>query len=193
MSYKIAVSGAARGKRVQKAREKAMLIGQAIAEAGCILITGATSGIPFFAAQGAKKAGGTVIGFSPGATKLDHVKSYKLPLDYHDVVVYTGFDYAGRNLLMTRAADAVIIVSGRIGTLNEFTIAFEDKKIIGVLLDSGGVADEIQGIVKRAKRGHGHVSYEANPKILIQKIIQALEKEDKQINYNNKNGIKKSR
>ena len=134
-----------------------------------------------------------VIGFSPGATKADHVKSYKLPLDYHDVVVYTGFDYAGRNLIMTRAADAVVVVSGRIGTLNEFTIAFEDKKIIGVLLDSGGVADEIQGIVKRAKRGCGHVSYSSNPKVLIQKIIQALKKEDKKLNNNKakKNGIKK--
>lgn len=192
MSYKIAVSGAAAGKRVQKAKKKAMQVGQTIAETGSLLITGATTGIPFFAAQGAKKAGGTVIGFSPAATKKDHVKSYRLPLDYHDVVAYTGFEYAGRNLLMTRAADAVIIISGRIGTLNEFTIAFEDKKIIGILLESGGIADEIQGIVKRAKRGRGHIFYESDPKILVGKIIQALKKEDKKLNYK-KNGPKKSR
>ncbi len=180
MSYKIAISGAAAGKRVNKAKEKAELVGQAIAEAGCILITGATSGVPYYAAQGAKKAGGVVVGFSPAATKLAHIKSYKLPLDYHDVVVYTGFEYAGRNLLMTRAADAVIIVSGRIGTLNEFTIAFEDHKIIGVLLDSFGVADDIAGIVARAERGPGKIIYDTDPKKLIKEVVQKLEEEEKE-------------
>lgn len=178
MNYKIAVSGAAAGTRVQKAKTKAELIGQAIAEAGAVLITGATSGIPYFAAQGAKKAGGTVIGFSPAATKQAHIKTYRLPLDYHDVIVYTGFEYAGRNLLMTRAADANIIVSGRIGTLNEFTVAFEDKKIIGVLLDSGGIADDIAGIVARAKRGPGKIIYDTDPKKLIEKVIKELKKEN---------------
>lgn len=182
MSYKIAISGAAAGKRVKKAQAKAELIGQAIAETGCILITGATSGVPYYAAQGAKKAGGVVIGFSPAATKLAHIKSYKLPLDYHDVIVYTGFEYAGRNLLMTRAADAVVIVSGRIGTLNEFTIAFEDNKITGVLLDSFGVADDIAGIVARAERGPGKIVYDTDPGKLIKKVVQKLEEEEKQEN-----------
>lgn len=182
MSYKIAISGAAAGKRVNKAKEKAELIGQAIAGAGCILITGATSGVPYYAAQGAKKAGGIVIGFSPAATKLSHIKTYKLPTDYHDVIVYTGFEYAGRNLLMTRAADAVIIVSGRIGTLNEFTIAFEDDKITGVLLDSFGVADDIAGIVARAERGPGKIIYDTDPRKLVRKVVQKLEEEEKEEN-----------
>jgi len=178
MNYKIAISGAAAGKRVQKAKAKAEKIGNAVANAGCVLITGATSGVPYYAAQGAKKVGGTVIGFSPASTKKEHVKCYKLPLDYHDVVVYTGFEYAGRNLLMTRAADAVIVVSGRIGTLNEFTVAFEDKKVIGILLDSYGIADDIAGIVARAKRGPGKIIYDTNPEKLIKKVIKALQKED---------------
>lgn len=179
MNYKIAISGSAAGKRVKKAQQKAESIGQAIAEAGCILITGATSGVPYYAAQGAKKAGGIVIGFSPAATKLAHIKSYKLPTEYHDVIVYTGFEYAGRNLLMTRAADAVIIVSGRIGTLNEFTIAFEDNKVIGVLLDSYGIADDIASIVSRAERGPGKIVYDTNPRKLVEEIIENLAKEEK--------------
>ena len=58
-------------------------------------------------AKGAKEAGGIVIGLSPAVSKAAHVKSYRLPLDYHDLIVYTGFDYAGRNLLLTRSADAI--------------------------------------------------------------------------------------
>lgn len=176
-NYSIAVSGAAGGKRVQKAKVKAEEIGKAIAQSGCVLVTGATSGIPYFAAQGAKKAGGLVIGFSPAATKKAHLKTYRLPLDYHDVVVYTGFEYAGRNLILTRSADAVIVVSGRIGTLNEFTSAYEDDKVVGVLTGSGGTADQIQDIIKKANRGPGKIIYNSDPKKLIQKVVNALRKE----------------
>ena len=61
-------------------------------------------------------------------------------MDYHDLIIYTGFDYSGRNLLLVRSADAVIEVCGRIGTLNEFTIAFEDQKPVGVLEHCGGTS-----------------------------------------------------
>ena len=87
----------------------------------CVTVTGATTGAPFWAAKGAKEAGGIVIGISPASTKREHVKTYGLPVEYHDLIIYTGFGYAGRNLLFTRSADAVITVAGRIGTLNEFT------------------------------------------------------------------------
>ena len=50
-----------------------------------------------------------------------------------DLIMYTGSGYSGRNLQLTRTSDAVIVGCGRIGTLNEFTIAFEDNKPIGVL------------------------------------------------------------
>ena len=123
-------------------------IGKEIVRQNCILITGATTGIPDFSAKGVKKAGGVSIGFSPAASAIAHVKKYKLPTDNYDVTVYTGFGYAGRNLLMTRAADGVIVICGRMGTLNEFTIAFEDEKPIGVLTGSGGTADKIKDLLK---------------------------------------------
>ena len=49
------------------------------------------------------------------------------------MIIYTGFNYSGRNLLLVRSSDAVIFGCGRMGTLNEFTITFEDKKPIGIL------------------------------------------------------------
>ena len=66
---------------------------------------------------------------------------------------------------------------GRMGTLNEFTVAFEDKKPIGVLTGSGGTADMVKGIVKNTHRGPGKIVYDSDPKKLIQKVIKLVDKE----------------
>jgi len=180
MKSKIAVAGASQtGHCVKNIESLAKEIGKEISCQNCVLITGATTGVPYHAAQGAKEAGGLSIGFSPAASELEHKKVYKLPLDCFDVMVYTGFDYSGRNLLMTRASDGVIIVCGRMGTLNEFTIAFEDRKPIGVLLGSGGTADFIKNITRRPHRRGEKIIYDKNPKTLIQKLIKLIRKKKK--------------
>ncbi len=163
----------------EETKQKAFKIGKEIAKRDLILLTGATTGIPYLAAQGAKKAGGIVFGFSPAASKVSHLKTYHLPITYHDVIVYTGFGYSGRNLFLIRAADGIIIINGRMGTLNEFTIAFEDKKPIGVLTGSGGTADKIEKIVKEAHRGPGKIVYDSNPSKLLDKLIKQIEEEEK--------------
>lgn len=179
LKYKICVSGAAiTGHCAPDALEKTKALGSEIARQGAVLVTGATTGAPYWAAIGAKETGGFVIGVSPARTEKEHTEQYNLPLDYHDVVVYTGFGYSGRNLLLTRSADAVIISCGRMGTLNEFTIAFEDKKPIGILTQTGGMADEMKYIVEKSQRGdEGKFVYESDPKLLVQKLIQLIEKE----------------
>jgi len=178
MKYKICVSGAAETGHCQKgALEKAKEIGREIVRQNGILVTGATSGIPYWTAIGAKEEGGVVFGISPAASKIAHVKTYHLPTDYHDVIIYTGFEYAGRNLILTRSSDAVIVVCGRIGTLNEFTIAFEDNKPIGVLTGTGGTADAIKRIIRDSHRGKGKVVYDSNPKKLVIKVIKLINKE----------------
>ena len=171
---KICVSGAAQGECIALAGAQALAIGRAIARAGAILTNGATTGIPLLAAQGAKAAGGIAIGFSPAATVFEHVKKYRLPLEYNDIIVYTGAGYAARNLLLTRSSDAVIIICGRIGTLNEFTVAFEDKKVIGILDGSGGITEEIKHILKAAKRGKLHVVFDKNPARLVRRVLAEL-------------------
>ena len=180
MKYKIAVSGAAAlGPCSKNIKEAARAIGREIVRQKCVLITGATTGVPYYAAQGANRVGGISIGFSPAASKVEHKKVYKLPLDEFDVIVYTGFDYSGRNLLMTRAADGVIVICGRMGTLNEFTIAFEDEKPIGVLLGSGGTADKIKELLKSPFRGQKKTFYEKEPSELVKKLIKLIKKEKK--------------
>lgn len=181
LKYKICVSGAARTDCCSPdAMDKTKELGREIVRQGGIVVTGATTGAPYWAAIGAKDEGGISIGFSPAASEAAHVKSYHLPIDYFDMIVYTGFEYSGRNLILTRASDAVILVCGRLGTLNEFTIAFEDKKPIGILTGTGGMADEIESIVAKGNRGPGKIVYDDDPKKLVEKLIEII-KEEKNI------------
>ncbi len=185
LKYKICVSGAAEtGHCSPGAIQKAEEVGREIAKRGLVLVTGATVGIPYWAAKGAKEAGGMVIGLSPAASKLAHIKTYHLPVDYHDVIVYTGFEYSGRNLLLTRSSDAVVTICGRIGTLNEFTIVYEDKKPNGVLEGTGGVADLIRDLVDKSHRGVGSTVFSKDPADLIDKLVACIESEER------KHGIK---
>lgn len=183
LKYKISVSGTAdTSHSPPDAVEKAETIGRLVAERGMILVTGATTGLPFWAAKGAKEAGGIVIGISPAATKIQHVKTYRLPVDYHDLIIYTGFGYSGRNLLLTRASDGAVTLGGRIGTLNEFTDAFEDDRPQGVLTGMGGTTDLIPEILEKAHRGQGRVIFESDPEKLIDRLIELIHEDEKKIN-----------
>lgn len=176
--YKICVSGAADTtcccSHIKQLSEE---LGKEIIKQSCILLTGATTGVPYYAAKGAKEAGGVSIGFSPAGSKKEHINKYKLPIDSFDLIVYTGFDYVGRNLILTKSADGVIIACGRTGTLNEFTIAFETKTPVGVLVGSGGTADLIQEVLARGYRPKTKVVFDANPKKLVEKLIKLINKE----------------
>ena len=178
LMYKICISGAAEtGHCAENALELTKALGREIVTHNSVLITGATTGAPFWGAIGAKEAGGFVIGVSPASSEIEHVKKYRLPIDYHDIIIYTGFGYSGRNLLLKRTADAIVVSCGRMGTLNEFTIAFEDEKPIGVLIGSGGMADEIEGILEKARRGKGKVVFDSDPKRLVEKVIELVDEE----------------
>ncbi len=179
MQYKIAVSGSAVDNCSPGAFKKAYETGQAIAKAGHVLLTGATIGVPQGATRGAKASGGISIGLSPAVSKQAHVKTYKLPTKYMDLIIYTGFDYSGRNMLMTKAADGVIVICGRIGTLNEFTTAFEDKRAIGVLMGTGGESEEIDRILKIGQRGRKRIVFDSDPKTLVAKVVKLIRETDR--------------
>ncbi|MDP3710801.1 MAG: hypothetical protein Q8R29_03735 [bacterium] len=178
LKYKICVSGAAEtGHCAPDALEKTKELGRQIIKHNAVLVTGATTGAPYWAAIGAKDVGGFVIGVSPALSEVEHIDKYKLPVDYHDIIIYTGFGYPGRNLLLTRSSDAVIVTCGRMGTLNEFTIAFEDDKPVGVLTGTGGMADEIKDILNKAHRGMGKTVFDSDPQKLVEKVLELVKKE----------------
>lgn len=184
MKYKICVSGAAETDHCeQEALELSKQLGKEIVEHKGVLVTGATTGVPYWAAIGAKEAGGISIGLSPAASEKEHIEAYKLPTDYFDLIIYTGFNYSGRNLLLTRSSDAVIFSCGRMGTLNEFTIAFEDEKPIGVLEGTGGTADMIKEILPKLHKGWGRIVFDSDPKALVEKVLEMVKK-DKIVDVN---------
>ncbi len=177
--YKIGVSGSATDNCFEGAYEKARKVGELIAKKGAVTVTGDTSGVPYESAIGAKDAGGITVGISPATSQREHEKKYRLPLNNMDLVIYTGFAYSGRNLIFIRACDAVIFICGRIGTLNEFTIAFEDDKPIGILTGTGGICEEIDHILEIAKRGHGKVIFNDDPEKLIDELLKLIKKDQK--------------
>ncbi len=176
---KLCVSGAAEtGHCGSNALTKAKELGAEIVRQGAILVTGATTGFPLWSAMGAKEVGGISIGLSPAATEREHTEVYKLPVDYMDLLIYTGFGYPMRDILMTRSTDAVFIGCGRIGTIHEFTVAFEDGKPIGILEDAGWeMGDVIKVILEKSHRPNNKIVFDSDPKRLVEKVIALVMKD----------------
>ena len=174
---KICVSGAAEtGHCGVDALDKAKELGREIARQGAILVTGATTGFPFWVSMGAKEEGGVSIGFSPAASEKEHVEVFKLPIDYMDLIIYTGFGYPGRDLLLTRSVDAVICGCGRVGTVHEFTVAFEDGKVIGIFEGPWEMDEELEEIVAKSHRPNAKIITGDDPKKLVEDIIVMVKK-----------------
>jgi uncharacterized protein (TIGR00725 family) len=159
----------------QRLKNLAGDLGAAIAKHHCILVTGATTGLPDLVARAFRQQGGFALGISPAENRAEHVGGYHLPEEGADAIVYTGFGYKGRNVINIRTCDIVIILGGAIGTLNEFTIAYDEGKIVGVLEGSGGVADHIREIVDFCKKPTaGTVVFDRSPERLLQSCLAAL-------------------
>lgn len=171
----ICVSGAAETAHCgEGAMKMAYKLGSCIAENGCIITTGATTGFPAWSAAGAKKAGGFSIGLSPAANKEEHLATYKLPTEDMDFIIYTGFGYPGRDMLLVRSSEAVIFGCGRIGTIHEFTIAFEDNKPIGILEGSWATDEVIKMVIAKGNRDSSMVIYDNDPDRLVKKIKEMI-------------------
>ena len=190
--YRICVSGAAEtGHCGLDAFDKARELGREIVHQNGVIITGATTGFPTWSAMGTKEEKGISIGFSPATSEKDHLLSYRLPTDFMDIIVYTGFGYSGRNLILTRSAEAVIIGCGRIGTINEFTIAYEDQKPIGILRGSWETDEVIEDIISKGHRLNEKIIFDENPKTLLEKVIALVEKDRRAADfaYRNQDGV----
>jgi hypothetical protein len=176
MNYSICVSGAAAGDTVQQSKMLAERLAVAVVKSGHILTTGATVGLPFYAARAAHKAGGMSIGFSPASSLREHVHKYRLPVGMYDYINFTGLNYVGRDVYLVQSSDALITVGGRFGSLHEFTTAIESNMPCGVLTGSGGAADIIPGLIDDLGKNHKHmVAFDDNPERLVQRIIKMLD------------------
>jgi uncharacterized protein (TIGR00725 family) len=172
----IGMMGSAGGDLDPHVRRRCYELGKAIAATGCVLITGACPGLPYDCARGARDAGGLSVGISPALSRSEHVKKYESPVDAYDVIIYTGSGLMGREVQNIHSSDIVIFAAGRSGTLGEFSIAYDEGKLIGVLADSGGIADEFQSIVPKLGKATGaRLVYESDPVRLVQRCIDVYQ------------------
>ena len=173
MKIKIGVMGSA--EEMPDVCEKAKALGRAIAARDAILLTGATTGLVYATGKAARDAGATHVGISPAHNTEEHVMKYALPLDAGDAIIYTGFGLKGRNVVLVRSCDIVIFISGSIGSLNEFTIAYDEGKVIGCLTGTGGVADEVERLTETfPKQTKSRLFYDDDPVRLIDRCLMAM-------------------
>src|SRR5258706_5026289 len=175
IKIKIGVMGSAEAVTATTLREKAIALGLAIASRDVILLTGATTGAVYKTGKAASEAGALHIGISPAGDEREHVERYTLPLDACSAIIYTGFGLKGRNVVLVRSCDIVLFIAGSIGSLNEFTIAFDEGKVIGCLTGTGGVADEVDRLVRTLqKQTKTRVLYQSNPERLVDRCLAEI-------------------
>ena len=178
MALKVGVRGGASGDMAPAHLSAAEALGTAIARAGCVLVTGACPGLPLAAARGARAAGGTVVGISPGLSLDEHVYKYRSPAEHHDILVFTGSGLMGREVDNIRTSDIVVIVGGRSGTLGELAIAYDEGKLIGVVLGTGGISDMVRDILAAcAKETGSRVLYDADAERLLTELLRVYRTE----------------
>ncbi len=173
VKYQIGVIGSS--EKDAKGREEARELGKKIASSDCGLLTGGCTGLPYAAVQGAKEEEGVTLGVSPAGCREEHVEKYGYPVEDHDLLIYTGMGYKGRNVVLVRSCDAVIATSGRLGTFNELTIAHGEKRIIGLLKGLSGASEEFEQISKKIGRPGRTIVCEKNPVKLVRKVLKELE------------------
>lgn len=169
---RIAVCGASLPPFDKEISKKSYEIGKEIAANKYILRFGGCWGYPYEAAKGAFENNGIVKAISPAKNSQEHIAKYNFPHDNFTEIEYTGLGIPARNLPIIADSDAVIIISGQIGTLNEFTIAFHQKKPIGVLQGSGGITKLLKDVARICSKveERDRVVYEAEPKKLVKKL-----------------------
>ena len=184
-AFKIGVFGSAEGA-VEEILEKAKELGRMLAKQNIIIITGACPGVPYAAANAAAKNGTEVWGFSPEI----NFENQKAAYPNNDITIYKKLIYIPgkyefinnplvtkkyRNVTSTATCDAGIIISGRWGTLNEFTNLFDMGKVIGVLTGTDGIADGLEKLSSKIhKPGKAKVIFNSDPQKLVNEVIDAL-------------------
>jgi len=174
------VSGAASGDTVHTSHQLAFELGKAIAESGKTLLTGATVGLPHYAAMGfvsVENSKGVSVGFSPATSFREHVSTYRLPTKEFDYINFTGMEYVGRDVHLVRSCDGIITVGGRMGSLHELSTALESRKVCAVLLGSGGLADYTPTLLEHIEApGAKDIIYDTDPVRLVTRLNEALDK-----------------
>jgi len=125
--------GDPRGPEAHRILEWAEEVGQLLARGGAVVVTGGLGGVMRAASRGAQASGGGTIGILPGSDAAEANEFVTIPIP-------TGLGVV-RNLVVVTAADAVLAVGGRHGTLSEIGLALRMGRHV-VALSSWRVESE---------------------------------------------------
>lgn len=187
MKYNIGIFASSAGD-LDKIIPKAHELAKNLAEKNVTVLTGAAQGLPYEVAATAAKHGAEVWGFSQ-FTNAQREKEILPELDFSvfKKIFYIpdDFEFASdrfisqkyRNVSTTASCDAGIIISGRWGTLNEFTNLYDMEKVIGVLTGTGGIADELEALKKKIdKPKNAVVIFNSDAETLVKLVLEELNK-----------------
>lgn len=157
---------------VNRARE----LGEMLGLAGFNVSTGASIGYPEIIGIAARKKSARVTGYSPAANSYLHqLTEDNSSIKHFDKIYYCETGFTARSLDFLQSVDAVIMLAGRIGTLSEFTIAFEERIPIFVYKGFGGISDHIETILKLSeKSGRTHVGLVFDNKEMVESLKHYL-------------------
>ncbi len=188
MKYKLGIYGSSAGD-IKAVTPRAIELGKALSAYSdkLILVTGACQGLPYIVAAEAAKGGVEIWGYAaefdieglravaPNDDQTIYSKLVYIPRDF-PLASYGRARMKYRNVISTANCDAGIIVSGRWGTLNEFTNLIDFQKSIGVLTSTGGIADELPALTRKiVKEGQGKIVFDNDPVALVKKVLGLLE------------------
>jgi len=97
-------------------------VGRRLAAAGAVLVCGGLGGVMEAACRGAAEGGGLTVGLLPGDDR-------DVANPWVSVALPTGLGEA-RNVLLVRAAQAVVAIGGGWGTLSEIALALRTGKAV---------------------------------------------------------------
>ena len=185
MTKKIGVYGSAVADE-SHAITQAKVLGQELGEQGATVITGACSGLPYIALKEAAMLGSNTIGFSPTRnmaeqclfTPEDDLALYRHIEFTPDLPIFEDIEVAKkyRNAISTAYCDAGIIIRGRWGTLHEFCSLVDYGKVVGVLVGTGKIADELFDLIQKiGTQNQSRIIFENDPTKLVEKVGVLLE------------------
>lgn len=154
--------GGGASETILKAAEE---IGVLLASAGAVVVTGGKGGVMEAAARGANQRGGLTVGVVKGTVRFQSNS-------FTDVEVLTGMEASGLDeVFLVNMCDALIVVGGGAGTLQEIVLAYRQRKPIILLVGSGGWSDRLEEDYLDARRTT-KIERAATPETAVQRILK---------------------
>jgi len=125
--------------------EKARVLGRALAERKCTVLTGGSGGLMNVISEAVVKAGGLTVGImAREAEGIGSDNEWYNP--YNTVRILSGQTFTMRSSMLARSSDAAIALAGGVGTLTEVSIAYNLGKPIVALKGTGMMAERLAAL-----------------------------------------------